>query len=324
MSHHLLLYLYLLFANLFSTLHCSHISPGKYSRLLDLDYFHIAVNGEKVEITYHHHLVHIENATFLPDGELAQLELPWDHNGRLRGARHSELRSVIKAYNTTHIVESHGDQEWLWRRVSDEDEVENRLVEIAVIGKPNTRDETFIHRAFTLSPMPAVHYWGGIYGVSECPTNEVGYLDKNHNASKVIGITLAHYRIWQEFYRRYRDGDWKKRILILESDIRCGPKFCGDIAAEHINRTDKDFLFIGWCDIIPSDNFQEPPVCAHAYSISVKAAKILMDNVFPCLSPVDGQITRLCKRGLLSWATAGPDEDRQLRQTSGLIRQHGW
>ena len=313
----------LLLINLVVSLHGLGISPGKYSRLWDLDYFNLTVSaGSKVEITYHHHLIQVEKCEFLPNGELVQFELPWDHIGRLRGAQPSELASVIKVFNSTHLTEAQGNKVRLWERVANE-VAENKLVEIAMIQKPNTHNTAFIHKAFTLSPMPSVYYWDGIYGVSECPTTEVMFKDKYHDASKIIGITLAHFRIWQEFYRRYRDGDQRQRILILESDIHCHREFCGDIALEYINNTNKDILFIGWF-YMDRHHGNKPPLCSHAYSISVAAAKILIDNVFPCSLPVDDQIARACERGILTWDTAGAKEDQRLGQTAGLIRQNKW
>ena len=118
----------LLLINLVVSLHGLGISPGKYSRLWDLDYFNLTVSaGSKVEITYHRHVIQVEKCEFLPNGELVQFEVPWGHVGRLRGAQPSEVASVIKVFNATHLIEVHGDKQWLWKRVTDE-VAENKLV----------------------------------------------------------------------------------------------------------------------------------------------------------------------------------------------------
>ena len=306
---------------------CGHsISPGKYCRLPDLDCMHISVaEGVTTTIEYHHHSIETESH-FSPNGELTNFEVRWDRYRRMHGSLRARVSSVFTALNKSHLTEAFGDAEFIWERVDDVS-TKQKLVEIAVLKK-KVRNETivhkdaFIHHAFSMNSIPPVYYWDGVYGIDECPTTGVRHLDTDHSASKVIGIVLAHYRIWQEFYRRHKDSDPESRILILEADIRCSREFCGDIAIEHINRTDKDLLFIGWCRVRNND-MSAPPLCAHAYAISVKAAEKLLTNVFPCLSPVDGQIFTLCKDGKLSWALAGNDENH-LMHTSGLIRQTGW
>ena len=294
------------------------IAPGKYSQQGILDCFHISVSEDALlQITYHGHSLKPVGLSFLPNGEQLQFELKRDDQGQLRGGHHEGTPSIFKAINNTHLLEVQGDKELLWERESD-DEVKNQLVEVAMIG----RNEDFIREAFSPSSTPPVYYWDGVYGLNECPTVEMSHLDQDHTASKIIGITIAHFRIWQEFYRRHRFGDEEQRILILESDIHCSREFCGDIAIEHINRTDKDLLFIGWCNIVDSS---KPPKCTHAYSISVRAAKILINNVFPCVRPIDDQLSELGDSGDLTWATANIGKDYVVVwKTEGLILQNDW
>ena len=312
-------------AILVSCLHSLSISPGKYCRLPDLDCMLISIAaGVSTTVEYHTHSIETESR-FSPSGELTNLEVFWDRYRHTHGSLRARTSSQFAAFNESHLIESFGDTEFVWERVSDVD-AKQKLVEIAVLTKKARNDEVFhndafIQHAFSSNTTP-VYYWDGIYGVNECPTFDVRHLDKDHSASKVIGIVLAHYRIWQDFYRRYRNGDPESRILILEADVRCSRDFCGDIAIEEINRTNKDLRFVGWCRV-RNKNMSAPPLCAHAYAISVKAAEVLLKNVFPCLDPVDGQIFTLCLTGLLSWTKVNAEENRLL-QTSGLIRQVGW
>ena len=311
---------------------CGHsISPGKYCRLPDLDCMLITVaEGVTTTVEYHHHSIETESH-LSPNGELTNFEVRWDRYRHTHGFLRARVSSLFTALNESHLAEAFGDSEFIWERVDDLD-TKQKLVEIAVLTK-KARNETivhkdaFIHHAFSKNATPPVYYWDGVYGIGGCPTTGVKHLDKDHSASKVIGIVLAHYRIWQEFYRRHKDSDPESRILILEADIRYSRKFCGDIAIEHINRTDKDLLFIGWCRA-PDSDINDPPVCAHAYAISAEAAQILLTNVFPCVNPVDDQIVDLCMEGKLTWATVTVDDIHSTQtasfQTSGLIRQVGW
>ena len=139
---------------------------------------------------------------------------------------------------------------------------------------------------------------------------------KDHRDHKCALPSLARV------YRRHRFGDWNTRIIILEGGIRCNYAYCGDVAIEHAKATDKDVLFLGWCYFDMESGFTAPPVCAHAYSLSVKAANILMNNIFPCLSPVDGQVAYLCKSGVLTWGTVSTGKNYSVPyKTVGLIRQ---
>lgn len=306
------------------------INPGKYCRIPDLDCLHIsAAAGGETAVEYHQRSIETKS-TFSTGGGLSSLEVHWDRHRHSQGHLRGNFTSQFTAVNATHLREVVGDSVCLWERASKIN-AKQKLVEIAVLVKKNPDGtvltyDVFIHRAFTGNSTP-VYPWDGVYGLDACPTAEIEHLDEHHFPSKIIGLTLAHYRVWQEFYRRYRHHDPESRILIVEADVRCSREFCGDLAIEHIQRTDKDILFVGWCRARDSD-FSEPPLCSHAYAISVKAAKVLMDNVFPCVGPLDDQMQDLCKKNALTWGTAGVHEIDPLRnarmQTYGLIRQLGW
>ena len=310
----------LLLAVLAASIHCHPIAPGHYSQDRVLDYFHLSISKDaKVRIKYHDHPLKSEDSKFLSSGGLLQFVLRRNDQGRLRGAHHAGTPSVFKAINETHLLEASGNKELLWRRTSA-DEVKNQLVEVAMIQNPNNRNDAFIREAFSPSRTPPVYYWSGVNGVSACPTIKTK-VDANHTSSKTIGTTMAHIRIWQDFHWRHRSDDRGQRILILESDVHCSREFCGDIAIEHIERTDKDMLYVGFCY---KDDPSHPPYCSHAYAISVRAAKILSTNVFSCVSPVDTQMAKLGDSGDLTWATVDTAEDIVMFQTAGLILQNDW
>ena len=307
----------LLLAVFVASIHCHPIAPGKYSQDRVLDYFHISVSEDAdIRIKYHDHLLKPGNCKFLPSGELLQFELKRDDQGHLRGSHHDSTPSTFKSIDDTHRLEVYGDRELLWTRESP-DEVKNQLVEIAMIQNPNNRSDAFIREAFSPSRTPPVFYWDGVYGISKCPTTQTK-TDKDHSATKVIGTTMAHIRIWQDFYWRHRSNDEGQRILILESDVHCSREFCGDIAIELINRTDKDLLFIGWCVFNDS---RRCPLCLHAYFISVRAARILSTDVFPCVNAGDEQISAMGNSGVLTWATVDTGKNRVKLRTDGLILQ---
>ena len=311
----------LLLAVLAASIHCHPIAPGNYSQDRVLDYFHLSISKDaKVRIKYHDHPLKSEDCKFLSSGGLLQFELKRDDQGRLRGAHHAGTPSVFKAINETHLLEASGNKELLWRRTSA-DEMKSQLVEVAMIQNPNNRSDAFIREAFSPSRTPPVYYWSGVYGVSACPTVEIYGIDERHTASKLIGITMAHFRVWQDFYWRHKSDDRGQRILILESDIHCSREFCGDIAIEHINRTDKDMLYVGFC---VWNNEPLPPYCSHAYAISVRAAKILSNFVSFCRAPVDVMMTEVLYSNDLTWAIVDTGKNLDLSHTDGLIVQNDW
>lgn len=302
----------------------SSVQPGKYRRLSDLDYFSLNFSHDGApEILYHHYKLTNVSFKLSDDGELTHFRFPAPRNHPLDG-RQQILESSFRVLNASYLEEIQGVKKYLWKYLPNH-ESRNNLVEVAFLEKYPSRDRKFIENAFSPQTRPPVYFWEGVYGISSCPTTPLKYIDKTHSASKIMGITMAHFRIWQEFYRRFRYDDQSRRLLILEGGVRCARSFCRDLAMEYINSVSEDILFLGWCYMSAEVGFEDPPVCAHAYSISVKAAKILLNHIFPCISPIDGQIANLCKEGKLTWERVTAQGNRIRRgKTMGLIRQEDW
>ena len=151
--------------------------------------------------------------------------------------------------------------------------------------------------------MPPVTRWTGISLVKDCPSAEDNppKYDPRY-ISQFAGITMEHLKVWQHLFSKYGRTRPNMRILILEGGTRCAREYCSELAYEQIAHTDKDLLYLGSCN--KRNNFHDPPHCLYAYSISVRAAEVLMFNIFPCLEPLAVQIAELCKQGKLTWDVA--------------------
>lgn len=274
-----------------------------------------------MDIVYHNHTIKNVPSSFYPDGSLKQFGFRRVVHRIIGNEYHRGLvGSEFSSWNDTYLIETVKSKEILWKLV-DPNEAKKFPVEIALIHKSPEDDEEFMRHAFTASSdIPPVYHWEGIYVKGACPTGDPSYLDSNHSAAKIVGTSMAHFRVWQEFYRRFRYGDQDKRILILEGGLRCAQDFCGDIALEQIAFTTKDILYIGWCHMQLA--ITEPPYCLHAYSISVRAAAFLLPNVYTCNRATDISIRRLCNEGKLTWGLASiEDQQPPDFHTEGLMRQ---
>ena len=299
----------------------SAIVNGKYRRILNFDYFHLVIHPAEtsVNIVYHNHTLKNVPSEFRADGFLEQFHFHRIVRRIIGNDYHRRLiEGEFSIFNDTFLIEIAEGKEALWQLV-DPNEQRNLPVEIALIQKSPEADEAFIREAFTVPDMPRVYYWDGIYIKRGCPTVNPPYVDRKHSPAKIVGTSMAHYRVWQEFYRRYRDGDQDKRILIFESGLRCAQDFCGDIALEQIASTTKDIFYIGWCHM--QHAITDPPYCFHAYSISVRAATFLISNVYTCDRATDVAVRRLCRNGNLTWALAAVEDPLRPFQTEGLMRQ---
>ena len=273
-----------------------------------------------MNIVYHNHTLKNVPSVFHADGSLMRFRFHRVVHRIIERDYHRQLmEGEFSRLNETVLVETVEGKEVQWTLV-DPNEARNFPVEIAMIQKSPEADEEFMRHAFTLTKLPPIYHWEGVYVDHACPTVDPSHVDSYHSPKKIVGIAIAHFRIWQEFYRRYRNGDQDKRILIFESGLRCAQDFCGDIALEQVASTTKDVFFIGWCHIELAAT--EPPYCLHAYSITVRAAGFLLSNFFPCDAPCDVTVQRLCKGGKLTWALASVENSPTPKyKTEGLMRQ---
>jgi len=212
-------------------------------------------------------------------------------------------------------------------------------IEVALITDTTNQDKVsqgyvFLDETFPESGTfhPNTYLWSGLWA-EECPTHPMENTDKDHNGSKIIGTTMAHYQIWQEFYRRHQDSENpQQRIIIFEDDAECAVPNCGDIAIKQLLKVDYDIVWLGWCWYYGG---WIPPFCLHAYSINVRAAKVLTQNVFPCVRPGDNFVADLGRQGVVSWTLAnvsyqyiqgkyGGKETHDFGETKGLFTQKGF
>lgn len=245
----------------------------------------------------------------------------------------------------------------LWSYV----ERNRRILEAAIITNAESvaeknRITKLMHRSFRNRTRTfPVFKWGAVESkVSlECPT-EKQTAPASHTPSKIVGTTLAHTRIWQDFYRRHKLNNPDDFILIFEGDATCSVVDCGSFALEQLKATTADFVYLGWCFMNATEgnlatnylnvsrnsiNISDftytqrihashqvlPPVCLHAYALSVRAARFLFNNVYPCANAFgDWQVKVLATQGKLTWdlaivpPTAVPVDLKGPRQTQGL------
>jgi len=236
----------------------------------------------------------------------------------------------------------------VWTRV----ERNRRVVEAAVISNAETIAEKnkvtkMVQRSFRNRTRAfPVHKWGAVESKTnlECPT-EKQTSTATHTPNKIVGTTIAHTRIWQDFYRRHRFNNPEDFILIFEGDATCSVVDCGSYAVEQLKTTTADVVYFGWCymnateaalagpyvnssrigDKIEASHQILPPVCLHAYAVSLRVARFLFNNVFPCADGFgDWQVKGLMAQGKVAWDMAGvPPSAVKIdlhgpRQTKGL------
>jgi hypothetical protein len=182
--------------------------------------------------------------------------------------------------------------------------------------KTRLRAETFINRTFTEHRRPNfVQYWQPSFRSHGCPTFPFNN-DSHHSSGKVVGTTLTHYLVWQEFYRsaawrQCAEVDCDGWQLIFEGDAQCGVEDCEGETRRALAAARSDVVYLGWCDGFKMIKDEDkklhktgPPFCLHAYAITVSAARILLDKVYPCLLPADNQLRTLGLAGAISFELA--------------------
>jgi len=265
----------------------------------------------------------------------------------------------IERINRSNYTKSqtNGSSIVLWTHV----ERNRRVLEAAIITNTDSvaeknRISKMMHRSFRNRTRTfPVFKWGAVESKVnlECPT-EKQTAPVSHTPSKIVGTTLAHTRIWQDFYRRHKLNNPEDYILIFEGDATCSVVDCGSYAIEQLKASTADFIYLGWCymnnteaslaslylnstqrvlNISASEYAQRvetsyqilPPVCLHAYALSVRAARFLFNNVYPCANAFgDWQVKSLATQGKLAWNMAVVPNNavsadlKGPRQTKGL------
>ena len=171
-----------------------------------------------------------------------------------------------------------------------------------------------------------IHLWDAVW-TGACPTGSMAshQLDKDvHPPSKLIGISMAHQRIWQEYYRRHRHTGKRGYIVIMEDDAICEKTpWCSDQAQKHLQSSTADLVYLGWCVY---KGKPKPPLCTHAYAVTPRGARTLFREIFPCDIPLDIGMSKFGETGAINWEVADLNGASQLVEmnTAGLWRQQGW
>lgn len=171
-----------------------------------------------------------------------------------------------------------------------------------------------------------IHLWDAVW-TGACPTGSMAshQLDKDvHPPSKLIGISMAHQRIWQEYYRRHRHTGKRGYIVIMEDDAICEKTpWCSDQAQKHLETSTADLVYLGWCVY---KGKPKPPLCTHAYAVTPRGARTLFREIFPCDIPLDIGMSKFGETGAINWEVADLNGASQLVEmnTAGLWRQQGW
>lgn len=129
------------------------------------------------------------------------------------------------------------------------------------------------------------------------------------------GSNLAHKEIWDNFYRFRRPCGIEQHdmLMIFEYDAFLGFPGAEEVAIELLHNTTADVYFLGYCykkrDGVPWGATGRAPWCLHAYAISVKGAKQLLEEVDACGMFADARVANLADAKQINWDLARQDYD---------------
>jgi hypothetical protein len=145
---------------------------------------------------------------------------------------------------------------------------------------------------------------------------------QDRNPPHQRGCALAHRQAWEEFYWRHRDLGLKNlsiraqpKVVMFEDDVMEIDPRAPDVAFQSVLDMTTHLLYLGYC--MDKEPGVKPPLCAHAYALSLEGARILLTpGVFDwCLRTngqihgnVDDQLSQLGARHEttgLTWQVAG-------------------
>jgi len=170
-----------------------------------------------------------------------------------------------------------------------------------------------------------IRKWGSVVAKGlECPTYQPNEINPTHWPDKIVGITMAHKRIWEDFAARNANqtsSDNSPFLVIFEKDAMCAVEGCGNHALKAIQGAKEDLVYLGWCwQKLQTGNF---PRCAHAYAVSVRGAKFLNEFVEICNEHVDYQMAVAEEKALISWKLIEPPSDARPLFNSTVRITHG-
>jgi GR25 family glycosyltransferase involved in LPS biosynthesis len=129
---------------------------------------------------------------------------------------------------------------------------------------------------------------------------------------------LSHYQIWADFVNQGKvlpgginnpnalDDDI---IVIFEDDAVIAVKNVTYSLYNEISKMDVDLIFLGWCY-----GRRHMPMCTHAYALTRKGAKSMINNWDLCnKESIDGQWKLLAKDNVFTWRKAHHESYSALR-----------
>jgi len=150
-------------------------------------------------------------------------------------------------------------------------------------------------------PIP-VESWWSVFAQS-CPHRPTKGNDR--------GVATAHYQIWLDWVfqgRRGVDREIAKDddvIIVFEDDAVVAVKDITKVLAEELSHMTTDLHFLGWC----YGGGRRMPMCTHAYAVSRKGARIMLDEWDTCsTSSIDGQWKAMAQHSLFSWSKVSLDK----------------
>ncbi|KAJ1413572.1 hypothetical protein B484DRAFT_467601 [Ochromonadaceae sp. CCMP2298] len=142
-------------------------------------------------------------------------------------------------------------------------------------------------------------YWPPIWSLP-C-TGDSRQFDKGR------GSNLAHREAWDAFYRHGRSCGEEQRdmLMIFEYDVFQGIPGAGQLAIDALRNTTADLYFMGYCfhekrDGMPWESGRAP-WCLHAYAVTMKGAKQLVEMVDVCGPYADAQLANLADAKKIQW-----------------------
>jgi len=274
-----------------------------------------------------------------------------DHQGE-EGDPHPNEAHELQAFRLTMAKTGSSSSSVLSFRVLDDGRLESResdggeattwtlalrrVVEAAIIldvtNEKQRRDAdkfASTHLRRLVSRGAPIHKWGSVVARGlECPTYHPKEINPTHWPDKIVGITVAHKRIWEDFALRYSNqtSDNSPFLIVFEKDALCAVENCGHIALNVLSSAREDLVYLGWCWQQLATGLY--PRCTHAYALSVRGAVILSAYVKVCREHVDMQMAEAEEKALITWRLADVPKDAKpllnltARHTHGLFIQN--
>ena len=150
-----------------------------------------------------------------------------------------------------------------------------------------------------IEPSIDIHFIAPIYARSCDDNNLSNEFDKGH------GSNLAHIAAWDSFWRSRRSCGLESNdiLIVFEYDALPGRPDAGEITIEAVKSMTTDFMFLGYCYHKPHHHpllNKQAPYCLHAYAMTLRGAKIMLDEMDACGPFADVQVARAIDKGIIT------------------------